>query len=79
MSSTVEGLDRGVSGTSATLEKMHRLVALGKLDPTIQKIATWIRMSVPQDRRGKTTETADAILPILAAKRAAVGVIPGEL
>ena len=61
MSSTVENLDRGVSGTSATLEKMHKLVALGKLDPTIQKIATWIRMSVPQDRRGKTTETADAI------------------
>ena len=61
MSSTVESLDRGVSGTSATLEKMHKLVALGKLDPTIQKIATWIRMSVPQDKRGKTTETADAI------------------
>jgi hypothetical protein len=61
MSSTVEGLDRGVSGTSATLEKMHKLVALGKLDPTIQKIATWIRLSVPQDRRGKTTDTADAI------------------
>lgn len=61
MSSSVENLDRGVSGTSATLDKMHKLVALGKLDPTIQKIATWIRMSVPQDRRGKTTATADAI------------------
>jgi hypothetical protein len=61
MSSTVEGLDRGVQGTSATIEKMHKLVALGKLDPTLQKIATWIRMSVPQDQRGKTTELADAV------------------
>jgi hypothetical protein len=61
MSSTVEGLERGVVGTRATIEKMHKLVALGKLDPTFQKIATWIRMSVPQDRRGKTAETADAV------------------
>ena len=61
MSSTVEGLDRGVVGTKATLDKMHKLVALGKLDPTLQKVATWIRMSVPQDFRGKTKETADAI------------------
>lgn len=61
MSSTVEGLERGVIGTAATIEKMHRLVALGKLDPTLQKIATWIRLQVPGDRRGKTTATADAI------------------
>ena len=61
MSSTVEGLERGVAGTRATLDKMHRLVQLGKLDPTMQKIATWIRLSVPQDKRGKTRETADAI------------------
>lgn len=61
MSNTVENLDRGVSGTSATLDKMHQLVAQGKLDPTFQKIATWIRASVSQDRRGKTKDTADAI------------------
>jgi hypothetical protein len=61
MSSTVENLDRGVSGTSTTIDKMHTLVAQGKLDPTLQKIATWIRMSVSGDVRGKTTATADAI------------------
>ena len=61
MSTTVEGLERGVTGTAATIEKMHKLVALGKLDPTFQKIATWIRASVPTDRRGSTKETADAI------------------
>lgn len=61
MSSTIEGLERGVVGTKATLEKMHKLVALGKLDPTFQKIATWIRMSVARDRRGSTKETADAV------------------
>jgi hypothetical protein len=61
VSSTVEGLERGVVGTQATLEKMHKLVALGKLDPTFQKIATWIRLSVPTDRRGATKETADAV------------------
>lgn len=61
MSSTVEGLERGVVGTRATIEKMHKLVALGKLDPTFQKIATWIRASVGGDRRGSTEETADAI------------------
>src|SRR5690349_8988620 len=40
---------------------MHKLVALGKLDPTFQKIATWIRAQVPTDRRGSTAETADAV------------------
>lgn len=61
MSSTVEGLERGVVGTRATLERMHKLVALGKLDPTMQKIATWIRLQVPNDRRGKTKAAANAI------------------
>lgn len=42
-SSTVENLDRGLSGTSNTIEKMHTMVARAKLDPTIQKIAYWIR------------------------------------
>jgi hypothetical protein len=61
VSSTIEGLERGVAGTSKTIDKMHRLVQLGKLDPTMQKIATWIRLSVPDDKRGKTKATADAI------------------
>jgi hypothetical protein len=61
VSGTVEGLERGVVGTTATIEKMHKLVAIGKLDPTLQKIATWIRTSVPSDRRGSTKDTADAI------------------
>jgi hypothetical protein len=61
VSSTVEGLDRGVVGTEATVKKMHKLVALGKLDPTFQKIATWIRAAVQGDQRGATAATADAI------------------
>jgi len=61
MSSTVEGLDRGVVGTESTIKKMHKLVALGKLDPTFQKIATWIRASVSSDPRAKTAATADAV------------------
>src|SRR3990172_1406035 len=40
---------------------MHKLIALSKLDTTIQKIATWIRLSVPEDRRGSSRELADAI------------------
>lgn len=40
---------------------MHKLVALGKLDPTLQKIATWIRLSVPEDVRGSSRQTADAV------------------
>lgn len=59
--STVEGLERGVRGTKKTLDKMHKLVALGKLDPTMQRIATWIRLRVPQDRRGSTKDTLDAV------------------
>jgi hypothetical protein len=56
-----ELLERGVGGTEKTIEKMHRLVEQAKLDPTIQRIATWIRLSVPQDARGKGKEIADAI------------------
>jgi hypothetical protein len=59
--SSIEGLERGVRGTKKTLEKMHKLVALGKLDPTMQRIATWIRLGVPQDRRASTTAVLDAI------------------
>lgn len=40
---------------------MHQLVALGKLDPTMQRIATWIRLGVPQDRRASTTAVLDRI------------------
>jgi hypothetical protein len=61
MSTVVEDLRRGVVGTKDTLERMHKLVALGKLDPTMQKIATWIRLQVPGDRRGSTKATADAV------------------
>lgn len=59
--SKVESLERGYSGTAKTIERMHRLVAEAKLDPTVQNIATWIRLQVPQDRRGHGKETADAI------------------
>jgi len=59
--STIEGLERGVRGTKKTLDKMHRLVALGKLDKTMQRIATWIRLQVPSDRRASTTAVLDAI------------------
>lgn len=59
--SKVESLERGYSGTSKTIDKMHRLVELGKLDPTLQKIAYWIRASVPGDARGSSKKTADAI------------------
>lgn len=58
---TTEKLERGVKGTVKTIKHMHRLVQLGKLDPTIQKIATWIRLQVPNDYRGSTKETADAV------------------
>jgi len=58
---TVEPLSRGVDGTASTIAHMHKLVALGKLDPTIQKMATWIRLSVPQDYRGSTKQTLAAV------------------
>lgn len=56
-----ESLERGVTGTKKTLAKMNKLVALGKLDPTMQRIATWIRLQVPKDRRGSTTAVLDQI------------------
>lgn len=56
-----EKLVRGIKGTSDTIAKMHKLVAIGKLDPTIQKIATWIRLQVPQDYRGSSRATVDAV------------------
>ncbi|MGH9317731.1 MAG: hypothetical protein ACRD1P_11580 [Thermoanaerobaculia bacterium] len=59
--STVEGLERGYSGTKKTIDRMHRLVQEGKLDPTVQRIATWIRLQVPRDVRGHGRATADAI------------------
>ena len=40
---------------------MHKLIALGKLDPTIQKIATWIRIQVPDDYRGSSKRLADHV------------------
>ena len=56
-----EKLERGLGGTEKTIAKMHKLVAAGKLDPTIQKIATWIRLQVPRDYRGSKEETANAV------------------
>jgi hypothetical protein len=61
MSSIVENLERGLSGTEKTIERMHSLVAKGKLDPTLQKIATWIRLQVPKDERGSTTAMLDRL------------------
>ena len=58
---TIERLDRGVRGTKKTLDRMHKLVELGKLDPTIQRIATWIRLGVPKDRRASTKAVIDRI------------------
>lgn len=59
--STIEGLERGVSGTRKTLDKMHELVAKGKLDPTMQRIATWIRLQVPKDKRASTKDVLNAV------------------
>jgi len=56
-----ERLFRGYRGTSDTIDRMHKLVQQAKLDPTMHRIATLIRLSVPQDPRGSSKETADAI------------------
>lgn len=56
-----ENLERGYRGTAKTIRKMHLLVAKGKLDPTLHRLATWIRLTVPQDVRGSTRETAAAV------------------
>jgi hypothetical protein len=56
-----ERLERGVRGTAATIGKMHGLVARAKLDPTIQKIANWIRLPVTGDYFGSSRSTAEAV------------------
>lgn len=58
---SVENLQRGYSGTSNTIDKMHRLAEQGKLDATIQKIANWIRLGVHGDHFGSSRAVADAI------------------
>jgi hypothetical protein len=60
ISSNVESLDRGVIGTSKTIDKMHELVARAKLDPTIQKIAYWIRAQ-NGNVRGTSKAIADSV------------------
>lgn len=51
--STIERLDGGWRGTSRTIDKMHQLVAQGKLDPTMHKLATWLRRGLhPNDFEG---------------------------
>jgi hypothetical protein len=58
----VEPMERGYKGTSQTVKRMHQLVQQAKLDPTIQKIAYWIRANVgDDDSRGKGKELATAI------------------
>jgi hypothetical protein len=54
-------MPRGIKGTKQTIKKMHKLVALGKIDPTLHKIASWIRLSVPADNRSNSRELADAV------------------
>lgn len=56
-----EGLPRGYRGTDKTIRRMHKLVTEAKLDPTMHRIATWIRLQVPQDHKGSTREMAQAI------------------
>ncbi len=56
-----ERMPRGYGGTSRTIDLMHKLVQQAKLDPTMHRIATWIRASVPGDQRGSTKKMADAI------------------
>lgn len=58
---TTEGLSRGYQGTAKTVKRMHKLVAKGKLDPSLHEIATLIRLSVPEDQRGSTRATAEAV------------------
>jgi hypothetical protein len=47
--SEIEHLDGGWRGTTRTIEKMHKLVAQGKLDRTMHKLATWLRRSLHQN------------------------------
>lgn len=55
-----EKLARGFDGTARTIERMHELVKAGKLDPTMHRIATWIRLQTG-DKRSRSRELADAI------------------
>lgn len=41
--SQIERLEGGWNGTAQTIRRMHRLVAMGKLDPTMHQLATWLR------------------------------------
>jgi hypothetical protein len=56
-----ETLERGYGGTAKTIGRMHELVQRAKLNPAVQQIATWIRLSAGGDRRGSTRATADAV------------------
>lgn len=58
---TTERMARGYHGTSRTIDLMHKLAQKAKLDPTMHRIASWIRATVPDDYRGSTRATADAI------------------
>jgi hypothetical protein len=58
---TVEDLSRGYSGTAKTIETMWKLVQKGKLDPTLQKIASWIVLHSGVDARTSNRQMADAI------------------
>lgn len=56
-----ERMARGYRGTSRTIDLMHKLVQQAKLDPTMHRIATWIRSEISGDPRGSTRATADAV------------------
>lgn len=56
-----ERIKAGYHGTARTIERMHELAQKAKLDPTIHRIATWIRLRVPADKRGRSRQLADAI------------------
>ncbi len=58
---TVEGLERGYSGTAKTISTMWKLVQKGKLDPSLQKIATWIVLHSGVDARTSSRKLAEAI------------------
>ncbi len=57
----VENLDRGYGGTAKTIEIMWKLVQKGKLDPTLQKIASWIVLHSGADARTSNRKLAEAI------------------
>jgi hypothetical protein len=47
--SEIERIDGGWRGTKRTIDKMHHLVEQGKLDPTLHKLATWLRRGLHQN------------------------------